>query len=123
MARLQGTSVVAFTDFIENLKAIAGTCFLTRSEFDNNPSKICSFSHANKQFNLNWNNFLEQAGLNIKKRVSSPPTQGRKPKDESLFKIVECLRCLSLFESTNPKINRICRKCKDLKNLEDDWNW
>jgi len=117
--KLQGTNVVAFADFIENLKTMAGTCFLTRSDYDNNPNKICSFSHASKQFNLSWNNFLEQAELGVKKRVSFPPTQGRKPKKVSQNKIVYCLRCDELFESIDPKINRICRKCKNLEDIED----
>ena len=121
--KLQGTQVVAFADFIENLKNIAGTCFLTRSEFDYNPNKVCSFSHINKNFNLSWNDLLEEAGIPIKHRVSFPVTNGRKPKNKILFKIIVCLCCLKEFESIDPKINRICNKCKNLKTQEDDWNW
>jgi len=121
--KLHGTSVIKFSDFIENLRDIAGTCFLTRNEFDYNCNKVCSYSHINKNFNLSWNACLEQAGLNIKKKVSFPITQGRKSKDKILLTVVICLCCLKKFESIDPKINRICKKCKNLKNQEDDWSW
>ena len=118
--RLNGTSVVKFEDFVENLKYLAGTCFITRSEYDANLNKICSFSHINKNFNISWNTILENAGIPVKHRVSFPIKQGRKVKDKTLLKDVECLRCEKIFKSIDPKINRICEKCK---NQEDDWNW
>src|SRR3990172_9794912 len=113
--KLQGTSIVAFADFIESLKSIAGTCFLTRAEYDNNPNKMNSYSHINKNFGYTWNECLENAGIPIKHAVSFPIKQGRKPKKVSQNKIVYCLRCDELFESIDPKINRICRKCKNLE--------
>jgi len=118
--RLQGTQVVAFIDFIENLKNIAGTCFLTRNRFDYNQNKVCSYSHVNKVFGISWNECLKQAGIPVKHVVSFPIKQGRKVKDKTLLKDVECLRCEKIFKSIDPKINRICEKCK---NQEDDWNW
>ena len=121
--RLKGTFVANLDNFFQNLKDIAGTCFLTRSEYDANPNKINSYSHINKNFNLSWHKCLEQAGLNIKKRVSFPIKNGRKSKDKILLKIVICLCCLKEFESIDPKINRICNKCKNLKDLEDNWSW
>jgi len=117
--RLNGTSVVKFEDFVENLKYLAGTCFITRSEYDASPNKICSFSHINKNFNLTWNALLEQAGVPIKHEVSFPIKQGRKVKDKALLKDVECLRCGREFKSIDPKINRICDRCKIGESWEE----
>ena len=117
--RLHGTSVIKFSTLIQNLQSFAGTCFLTRSDYDNNPKKPCSYSHVNKVFDISWNELLEKAGIPIKHRPSFPITGGRKPKDVSKNKIITCLQCDGLFESVNPKINRICKKCKNLEGIED----
>ena len=117
--KLQGTSVSKFSNFIENLKEIAGTKTLTRAEYDNNPNKMNSYSHINKNFGYTWNELLEQAGIPIKHAVSFPIKQGRKPARKVNNRVVECLRCGKLFESIDPKINRICRKCKNLEGIED----
>lgn len=113
---LIGTSVIKLSIFLDNLKDIAGTCYLTRSEYDVNTEKPCSYSHINRLFSLKWNDCLNLAGLPIKRRLPIPSTQGRKAKDKSMAKIVECLNCTSMFESFDPRINRICKKCKDLEN-------
>lgn len=117
--KLQGTSVVKLFNVIENLKTIAGTKFITRSEYDINPNKTCSFSHVNKNFKLCWNELLELSGIPVKRKLPFPSTQGRKPKDKSMVKTVECLRCLEEFESLDPRVNRICKKCKDLEDQEE----
>ena len=117
--KLQGTSVSKFSNFIENLKEIAGTKTLTRAEYDNNPNKICSFSHINKNFNLTWNTILENVGIPVKHRVSFPIKQGRKVKDKALLKDVECLRCGREFKSIDQKINRICDRCKIGESWEE----
>ena len=117
--KLFGTSVAKFSDVIDNLKFLAGTCTMTRSEYDANPNKVCSYSHINRIFNISWNELLENAGVPIKHAVSFPIKQGRKCKDLSKNRIVSCLRCGELFESIDPKINRICRKCKNLEGIED----
>lgn len=116
---LNGTSVVKLSLFLNNLANIAGTRFITRSEYDLNTNKICSFSHVNKLFTMTWNDCLALAGIPIKRKLPFPSTQGRKPKDRSMVKTVECLRCLKLFESIDPRINRICDKCKDLDDQEE----
>ena len=117
--KLQGTSVIKFSTLIQNLQSFAGTCFLTRSDYDNNPKKPCSYSHVNKVFDISWNELLEKAGIPIKHRPSFPITSGRKPKDVSKNKIITCLQCDGLFESIDPRINRICGKCKNLEGIED----
>ena len=116
---LNGTSVIKLSIFLDNLKDIAGTCYLTKSEYDANPNKICSYSHINRNFKYTWNNLLEQAGIPIKRKLPFPYTQGRKPMDKSKAKIVECLRCLKEFESIDPCVNRICNKCHDLEDQEE----
>ena len=118
--KLSGTTVVKFSDFIENLTFLAGTKLtITRSEYDANPNKICSYSHINRNFKYRWNEILEQAGIPIKRKLPFPYTQGRKPMDKSKAKIVECLRCLKEFESIDPCVNRICNKCHDLEDQEE----
>lgn len=117
--KLYGTQVIKLTTFIDNIKDIAGTCFLTRAMYDANPNKICSYSHINRNFKFRWNEILEQAGIPIKRKLHFPYTQGRKEKDKSKAKVVECLRCLKEFESLDPRINRICNKCKDLEDQEE----
>ena len=118
---LNGTSVVKLTVFLDNLIHIAGTRYITRTEYDANPNKICSYSHINRNFKYRWNEILEQAGIPIKRKLHFPYTQGRKEKDKSKAKVVECLRCLELFESIDPKINRICDKCKNLEDQEENY--
>lgn len=117
--RLSGTSVVKIEKFIENLRGLAGTNSITRLDYDNNPEKLCSFSHINKRFNLNWNSVLEMAEIKPNRILPIPITQGRKPKDRSKYKIVECLRCLEMFESPDPKLIRICPSCKRNNEIED----
>lgn len=117
--RLQGTSVIKFEKFIDNLKELAGTNSITRLNYDNNPNKLCSFSHINKKFNLSWNSILEVAKIKPIRILPIPSTQGRKPKDRSKYKTVECLRCSDMFESPDPKNIRICFACKKLVQLED----
>ncbi len=116
---LQGTSIIKLEIFIKNIKDIAGTCFLTREEYDSNNNKICSFAHVTKNFNFTWNELLEQAGIPIKRKYSFPIKQGRKPKDISKKKTVECLRCSKEFESYDPALNRVCSKCKE--EIKSDW--
>lgn len=120
MSKLSGTSVVKLSLFLDNLANIAGTRFITRSEYDDNIDKICSFSHVNRLFNMTWNDCLTLAGIPVKRKLPFPSTQGRKPKDTSMVKTVECLRCLEEFESLDPRVNRICKKCKDLCDQEED---
>jgi len=117
--KLQGTSVIKFLTLIQNLQSFAGTCFLTRSEYDNNPKKPCSYSHVNKVFDISWNELLKKAGIPIKHRLSSPIKQGRKVKDKALLKDVECLRCGREFKSIDPRINRICDRCKIGESWEE----
>ena len=117
--KLQGTSVVKLSIFLANLNNMAGTCFLTRSEYDANTEKVCSFTHVNKNFILTWNDCLNLAGVSLKRKLPFPYTQGRKPMDKSKAKIVECLRCLKEFESIDPCVNRICNKCHDLEDQEE----
>lgn len=116
---LTGTSVIKLEVFISNLKDIAGTCFLTRIEYDNNSQKVCSYAHVYKNFGLTWNSLLEQAGIPITRKYAFPIKQGRKPKDTSKSREIYCLRCLKLFISIDPKVNRICLKCKKLEDQED----
>ncbi len=117
--RLLGTSVVKFEKFIDNLKEFAGTNSITRIDYDNNPNKLCSFSHVNKKFNLSWNELLEIARIKPTRILPAPITQGRKVKDKSKYKIVECLRCLEMFESPDPKLIRFCPSCKNNIKIED----
>ena len=117
--KLQGTQVIKFSELVKNLKDMAGTCFLTRLDYDFNPNKTCSYSHIYKNLGLTWNNLLEQAGIPIKRKLPLPSTQGRKEKNKSKAKVVECLRCLELFESIDPCINRICNKCHGLEDQEE----
>lgn len=119
MSKLSGTSVIKLSTFLDSLKDMAGTCFLTRLDYDNNPNKVCSFSHINNNFAITWNNCLELVNLPVKRKWKFPIKQGRKPKDKSMAKMVECLRCLNMFESLDSRINRICRKCKDLEDQEE----
>lgn len=118
--KLNGTSVAKFSSFLENLKEIAGTCFfITRSEYDQNPNKICSFSHINKTFGYTWNTVLKMGDLQPKRILPQPSTQGRKPINKSKFKEVSCLRCDSMFVSPDPNNFRICNKCKSMIELEE----
>lgn len=119
MSKLSGTSVVKLSYFLQELKEIAGTCYLTRTEYDDNIKKPCSFSHVNRLFTLTWNNALELAGIPIKKKLPFPSTQGRKPKNVTLFKTIECLSCEMIFTSIDPRINRICDKCKNLQDRDE----
>ena len=121
--KLQGTQVIHFSDFIQSLQNIAGICFITRQEYDDNNKKLCSFSHINKNFGKKWNTILEEAGLVVKRKILEPITQGRKLKDRSKYKIIECLRCDTLFESPDPKLIRICQKCKKEIKLEDEYGY
>ena len=116
---LTGTSVIKLEVFINNLQYIAGTCFLTRDEYDNNNQKVCSYAHVYKNFGLTWNSLLEQAGIPIKRKYAFPIKQGRKPRDTSKSKEVYCLRCIELFISIDPKINRVCKDCKKLEDQEE----
>lgn len=116
---LIGTSVIKLDIFIKSIKDIAGTRFLTREEYDNSNKRLCSFAHVTKNFGLTWNGILEQAGIPIKRKYLSPIKQGRKFKDSSKKKTVECLRCSKLFESFDPTINRVCQKCKE--EIKGDW--
>lgn len=116
---LYGTMVAKLDYFIENLKLLAGTGFITRAEYDENKQKYCSYSHINNNFNLTWNAILEKSGILIKRKLPLPSTQGRKAKDKSKAKVVECLRCLELFESFDPCVNRICNKCHNLEDQEE----
>lgn len=119
--KLSGTSVVAISEFLENLKTIAGTKFLTRLEYDKNPNKICSFSYVTKLFHYTWNECLEKAQLKINRKLPNPSTQGRKLKDSSKYKEVSCLRCDKMFVSSDPCNFRICDNCKNmLKLIEGD---
>ena len=117
--KLQGTSIIKFSTLIQNLQSFAGTCFLTRSEYDKNPMKPCSYSHVNKVFDISWNGLLEEAGIPVKHRLPFPIKQGRKVKDKALLKDVECLRCGREFKSIDPKINRICDRCKIGESWEE----
>ncbi len=117
--KLTGTSVAKISKFLENLKDIAGTCLITKSEYDGNTEKYCSYSHINKIFGMSWNRCLEKSGIAINRNISLPITQGRKPKDLSKKKTVSCLRCDSIFESPDPKLIRICPTCKNKKEMID----
>ncbi len=119
--KLQGTALIKLEIFIKNVKDIAGTCFLTREEYDSNDNKICSFAHVTKNFNYRWNEILEQANIPIKRNYPFPIKQGRKPKDVSKNKTVECLRCSTVFISYDPAMNRVCSKCRE--EIKDDWLW
>ncbi len=117
--KLRGTSVVKFDYFIDNIQELAGTCnSITRSEYDSNIGKICSYAHINKNFNMTWNYCLKMAGLRINKNFENVHS-GRKIKNKTNYKTVSCLKCDDLFESFNPKLNRICPSCKNNKNFED----
>jgi len=118
--KLTGTSVVKFSNFLENLKDLAGTCLsLTRAQYDDNENKICSYNHVNKKFNLRWNQLLEKAGLSPTKIFTQSSNLGRKLKDKSKYKEVSCLRCDSMFVSPDPSNFRICPKCKNMVELEE----
>src|SRR3990167_4687850 len=118
--KLQGTSVVKFSNFLENLKDIAGTCLsITRAQYDDNENKICSFSHAGKIFGLTWNQLLEKTGISPTKIFTQSSNQGRKLKNKSKYKEIGCLRCDSLFVSSDPCNFRICAKCKNMIELEE----
>lgn len=117
--KLQGTSVVKLLNFLENIKDIAGTCFITRNEYDQNPDKICSFSHLNKTFGYTWNTIIEMSGLHPKRVIQKPFLQGRKLKDRSKEKEVSCLRCDSMFVSPDQSNFRICNNCKNMLELEE----
>ena len=116
--KLNGTSIVKLSKFLENLKDIAGTCFITRNEYDQNPDKICSYSHINKIFKYTWNTSIEMSGLLPKRTIQKPFLQGRKLKDRSKEKEVSCLRCDSMFISPDPSNFRICNNCKNRIELE-----
>jgi len=111
---------INFMDFIENLKDIAGTCFLTRTEFDKNPKKICSFSYINRNFNTSWNSSLKEAGVNAKLEWVIPSNRGRK-KQIKILKQVSCLKCDKLFDSFDPRLNRICKNCKNSVEFNSEW--
>ncbi len=116
---LQGTCIVKLENVIKSIKEIAGTCYLTRAEYDNNEKKICSFSHIDKNFVVTWNELLAQAKIPIKRRFRFPIKQGRKPKNKEKYKEVSCLRCDSLFVSPDPSNFRICPSCKNMIELEE----
>ena len=117
--KLQGTSVVKLLNFLENIKDIAGTCFITRTEYDQNPKKICSFSHVNKIFGYTWNTVLEMSDLQPNRILPNPITQGRKPKNTEKYREVSCLRCDLMFISPDPSNFRICSNCKNMLELEE----
>lgn len=118
MSKLTGTSVAKLSDFIDNLKKIAGNCSLTRTEYDYSPEKICSYSHINKLFHLTWNSCLQLADIPVGRSLPMPIKQGRKMGVKPEGKEVECLYCLNFFISYN-KFNRICRNCKSIINEQD----
>ena len=116
--KLLGTSVVKLSDFIDNLKELAGTRLLTRTDYDYNSNKICSYSHVNRMFNLTWNSCLQLADLPVNRLLPMPIKQGRKTIVKPEGKDTECLYCLNIFVSYN-KFNRICKNCKDIVNEQD----
>lgn len=118
----QGTCI-KLSAFLENLIELSGTKnYLTRKEFDNNPDKICSYSYMNKTLGHTWNTLLEKAGLSPKRIWDGTINQGRKLRDTTKYREVTCLLCDELFDSFDPALNRICKKCKVRVNLEDGWD-
>lgn len=73
--------------------------------------KICSYSYINKIYKVTWNECLSKAELNINRTLSLPIKQGRKLKVKNTYQ-VECLSCENIFDSFDPKFNRICNNCK-----------
>lgn len=117
--KLSGTSLIRLSDFIDNLKLVAGTKSITSQEYSNNVGrKVCSYSYINKHYGLSWNSCLLRAGLPINRELSLPIKQGRKLKDKTCYDI-ECLCCSNMFKSFNIKLNRICNKCKISIEFED----
>ncbi len=109
-----GTCIIKIVNLLENLQEISGTRLsITRSEFDSNPKKICSFSYAYKTFGYSWNNLLIKAKLKPKMIFKKGRKTGRKPENKKNYKEVSCLRCDSIFESPDPKLCRICKSCKN----------
>lgn len=109
--KFAGTALISLKDIINNIKNIAGTCTITRSEFDNNNNKICSYSYINKIYELSWNKCLNIAHINTNRVLPLPMKQGRKSLVKEKY-IVECLSCDNKFNSIDPKLNRICDNCK-----------
>lgn len=117
--KFSGTSLISLKDILKNLKKMAGTCTITRSSFDANESKICSYSYINKTYKLSWNECLNKADLHINRTLPIPIKQGRKPKIKNIYRI-ECLSCSIEFDSIDPKTNRVCRKCKHNLDFRGD---
>ena len=115
-----GTSLISLKNFIDNVKLIAGTRYsITHNSYDINNKKICSYSYINKHYKLTWNDILTKTGLNINRVLSFPIQQGRKKCDKRYY-IVECLSCSDIFNSIDPKYNRICNKCKTTINFDSE---
>ena len=115
-----GTSLVFLTDFIQNVKLVSGTRYsITHSSYDISDKKICSYSYINKHYQLTCNEVLKKAELVINRNLSFPIRQGRKKCNKRYYKI-ECLSCSNIFDSIDPKLNRICNKCKITVNFDSE---
>lgn len=63
-------------------------------------------------------NRLSKNGENARQPAIRKPAIARAIEEKAAAANVKCLKCLKAFESYDPKLNRICARCKD----REDWS-